>query len=122
MGKLRGLILVAPHGDLVASGEKTVIVKSRPFDMGDAPMLLLQGKQALGRVRLGEGTPIGVAEFRRRRPQHCISEQERLRWWGGHRVLWAYPVVELVPFRRRYEVEYPRGPQVFVRPENLRRR
>ena len=48
-----------------------------------------------------------------------VTEEERRRWWARKTHFWLYPVVSRRRLRAPIPVDYPQGPQVFVRPENL---
>jgi hypothetical protein len=116
----RALILVYPHGDYIASGAKTSLVKSRRYHMEGETLLVVQDKQALGTLRLAAPRVIGLEDFRLQRERHRVSEEERRRWWPRKTAFYSYAVEEFRPLRRPVAVAYPRGPQVFVRPATLR--
>ena len=120
-GVYRGIIIVSPHGDYLADGTKTLIVKSRRFqDAVGKPLLLIQDKMGLGIIRLGSPREIDLAEFRDKTDLHRITEDERRLWWPGKRHLYEYDVVERDIFRRPIPLEYGTGPQVFVTMDRLR--
>ncbi len=117
----RGLVVVAPHGGFIAGGQKTALVKSRRYQMEEETLLVIQNKQALGTLRLAQPQAISLREFRRLRPRHLVSEEERRRWWPRKSVFYLYDIEEFRPLPAPVAVEYPRGVQVFVRKENVRR-
>lgn len=125
----RGLIIVPPHGALLAAGAKTVVIKSRPFRFADGgrrwTLLVLTsagrgGSVALARCELSDPVAITVSEFETLRGAHRITDAERRRWWPGRRTLYAYRVQNLRRLRRPVAVQYGRGPQVTVTPERVR--
>lgn len=112
---LRGLLLVRPHGTLIAQGLKKAVVKSRRFRIEDEPLFLVEDGRVLGVLVLGEPKPIDLEDFRRLRRVHRVSEEERRRWWPEHRELWLYPVRSFQPLSMPYAVDVPRGVQTIIR-------
>ena len=117
----RALVVVSPHGDFIAGGVKTALVKSRRYHMEDEALLVVQNKRALGTLRLAAPRVISLSAFRRSRSRHLVSEEERRRWWPRKTTFFLYDIVEFHPFLTPIAIEYPRGPQVFVRKENVSR-
>jgi len=101
------------------SGQKTALVKSRRYRMEDETLLVVQRKRALGVIRLKAPTEISLSDFRRLRHRHLVTEKERKRWWPRKTVFYLYPVAYVRPLRKPIGVDYPQGPQVFVRKETL---
>lgn len=112
--RLRGLYLVKPHGSLIRGGTKSAVVKSRPFRMAYEPMVLVEGRHALGVVVLSEPIPIDLCTFRALFPLHRITEEERRSWWPGAQTLWLYHVASFRPFPKPLPVEVPAGVQTFI--------
>lgn len=117
----RALVVVAPHGDLIAEGKKTALVKSRRYHMESENLLVIQNKKALGVIKLASPRVVTMAGFRRARGRHLVSEEERRRWWPRKATFYLYDILEFHPLRAPIAVRYPRGPQVFVRRENISR-
>lgn len=117
---LRGFVVVAPHGEWIADGSKTHLVKSKRYKMAGEPLLVIQRKKALAVIVPGEPEEISLAEFKRRRGHHLVSEKERKSWWRNKSKFYYYPIQSVRRLRTPVPVEYPQGPQVFVRPENVR--
>ena len=115
----RVLVVVAPHGGYITSGRKRALIKSRHYRMSGQRLLVVEKKRALGVLVLGPPRPVTLAGFRRARPLHLVTEEERRRWWARKTHFWLYPVVSRRRLRAPIPVDYPQGPQVFVRPENL---
>jgi hypothetical protein len=105
----RVLVVVSPHGDYIAEGAKKALVKSRRYHMEDETLLFAP-------------QVINLATFRRLRGRHMVSEEERRRWWPRKTTFYLYEIAEFHPIVDPIAVDYPRGPQVFVRKENLWRR
>jgi len=116
----RVLVVVSPHGDYIARGLKTALVKSRRYHMEGEVLLVVQNKRAIGTIVLAAPRAITLPAFRRQRSRHLVSEEERRRWWPGKTAFFLYDIVEFRPVAVPVAVEYPRGPQVFVRPSTLR--
>lgn len=116
----RGLVVVSPHGDFIAGGLKTALVKSRRYAMEGEDLLVIQGKKALGTLRLAPPRIISRAAFRRAHARHLVSEEERRRWWPGKALFYMYDILEFHPLAAPVRVEYPRGIQVFARPSSIR--
>lgn len=110
---------MSPHGDFIASGAKTALVKSRRYHMEGETLLVIQKKQVLGTIRVAPPRVITLAEFRRERPRHLVSEKERLKWWPRKTTFYLYDILEFVPVPEPVRIDYPQGPQVFVRRESL---
>lgn len=118
----RGLIIVYPHGTYIKEGSKKLIIKSIKLkNIAGKPLLLIEQKVALGILYLGEPQEITLAEFRKLRDQHLITKKERIKWWKGKRKLYSYKIIKKKIYKRPYKIEYGQGPQVLVKPENVRR-
>ena len=115
----RALIVVAPHGDLIAAGRKAALVKSRRYHMEGETLLVIQSKRAIGTVVLAAPRVITLATFRRQRGRHLVSENERRRWWPSKTIFYLYDIAEFRPLATPVAIDYPRGPQIFVRKETL---
>ncbi len=111
-----GLYLTPPHGELIAKGKKTAIVKS--FDIKqhlDTQLYLLSGDLCYGIIKLKPPVKISTKEFKARYEEHKISEAEKLKWWRDYDTLYLYKVkiIRLYDSPKKYEQK--QGPQVFVR-------
>src|SRR5580658_4361733 len=117
---IRGLILVKPHGMLVASNQKILIIKSKHIStIINYNLLLLENKIGLGIIQLGPPTKINLTEFNKLTPYHRITEKERLTWWPNYTNLYAYPIIKKKFFHRALLLDYPRGPQITVNVPNI---
>ncbi|MDE2100876.1 MAG: hypothetical protein KGL39_26755 [Patescibacteria group bacterium] len=116
----RVLVVVPPHGSLIVNGTKKALVKSKRYRMEDEPLLVVEKKQAIGRIVVGAPRTITLAEFKTLRSWHLVSEEERKRWWGRKTTFYLYPVVSVKKLKKPVPVDYKNGAQVFVRPESLR--
>ncbi len=117
----RALVVVSPHGDFIADGQKTALIKSRRYHMEDETLLVVQNKQAIGTIRLAAPRVVTLPGFRRTRSQHLVTEDERRRWWPRKTAFYLYDIQEFRPLPAPIAIDYPRGPQVFVRKENVKR-
>lgn len=119
MSFYRGLIIVAPHGSWIADGTKSMIIKSVPLrKIANRPLLLIESKKALGIVWLSGPRPISVLKFRQLRSKHRITDPERKKWWK-YRQLYVYDVLRKKIYRKPRKINYPQGPQILVKPENI---
>lgn len=122
MAIFKGLIIVRPHGTYIASGKKTIIIKSIKLKkIINKPLLLIENKIALGIIYLGDLSQISISQFKKERKKHLITEKERLKWWPDKSVLYRYPITKTKIFKRPYRVTYPIGPQVLIDPNNIKR-
>lgn len=115
----RGIILVYPHGSYIADGTKKFIIKSKHYiKCVNKPLLLIENKKALGIIVIEFMGSINLKQFNEKQNLHKISERERKEWWPGYRTLYSYAVVHKTIFTP-ISVEYPPGPQAFIKPENI---
>ena len=111
---MKGLIIVKPHGEMIADGTKTMIVKSVMLtDLIGRPAVLVEGDVGLGEIKLKEPREIDLAEFDKLRDQHQISDNERRRWWPDAKKLYAYGF-EFKAYDKPKRVARERGPQIVV--------
>jgi len=119
-GIYRGLILVAPHGSYIKRGIKRSIIKSVNFpDIAGRPLLLIEGKLALGILYLGDPKAINLEQFKAKKDQHHITEKERIEWWKGKHTLYEYKITKKHMFDKPTRINYKQGPQIVVKPENI---
>lgn len=109
--KAKGLYLVPPHGELIATGRKTAVAKSREFGL-EGDWVLVSGKQAWGNLALGEPEEVSLAEFDSRFPEHQVSVKARLRWWPDAESLWLYGVERFEAYLEPRRVEVRAGVQM----------
>ena len=116
----RGLILVEPYGTYIRKHQKSVIVKSRKVkSIVDENLLLIENKQGLGIIRLGEPEKISLNKFSKMRSKHHITEDDRVKWWPKYRSLYSYPIIKSKFFKIPILLDYPTGPQITVLPNNI---
>ena len=119
---LTGLIIVHPHGTYIASGEKTLIIKSRKFaHIANRPLLLIQDHEILAVIWLDDYTAIDLRKFESLRSQHMITDEERVKWWPAKIELYMYPVIKKQVLASGMPIAYPNGPQVVVKLQNIRK-
>jgi hypothetical protein len=119
--ELRGLYLVPPHGELIASGKKKSIAKSRQFAL-EGKWILVSGKFAYGTMKLGEPEKVSTREFDDKYEDHLVSRQDRLRWWPNARELYLYPVLDFEGYAKPKKVEVPPGVQTVMREVDFKQR
>ncbi|MFQ5910955.1 MAG: MBL fold metallo-hydrolase, partial [Thermoplasmata archaeon] len=109
-------ILVKPHGDLLAKREKTLIVKSKPFErLALLPLFVVQNECIIAEIVLAKPREISLTEFKALRSKHKISEEELGKWWPSVDKLYSYEFQLLEVYDEPIEVAYPVGPQIVVR-------
>lgn len=120
-----GIYLVAPHAQWIWNGKKKLIVKARKFSKQIHRPLVLCGPSFLwGILSLEAPHDISLVDFVRLKKNHQISEEERLKWWPGKQILYAYQF-GFKKFDKPIPWKKPRGVQTFVLdvplPESYRR-
>jgi len=113
--RVRGLYLVAPHGALLATGEKRAVVKARKFKMAGEWLAILEDQRLLGVAKFKAPKALTLEEFRKTYGLHRVSLEERKAWWPGKRKLWLYPVDEIYAYPSPIEYDVPPGTQTFLK-------
>jgi len=115
------MYLVEPHGFLVWSGGKSVIVKKQRYpQMENRPLLLVGPQSAYAVIRLLEPKEINQKQFKRLYPQHRVTDTEAKQWgWSEEESLWTYKVEVLARFSPLIPIAVPSGTQSFVKTENI---
>jgi len=107
-----GLYLVKRHADLIANGEKSMILKSKKYDIANKPMYLISGGEIYGVIELGEPKKIDLDEFKELIGSHMVNEAERIEWWQSYDQLWAYEIASFKPYKEKKHYDYKKGVQV----------
>lgn len=116
----KGLILTYPYGQLVNSGKKTLIIKSKKFTkISNNFMLLIENKVGLGFIILGEPLEINLEEFKKLFSKHKIPESDRKEWWPNYTKLFAYTIIKYKKIDKQILLDYGAGPQVTVNLKNI---
>jgi len=111
-----GLYLSPPHGELIWSGKKNVIVKSiRLSNHIDEPVYLLSGKYCYGIIKMGKSRQINLREFKELSSKHQITDEERRRFWPGKEILYLYPINIIRRWQPPREWKVQKGAQIFVK-------
>jgi len=113
--RVRGLYLVAPHGTLLATGEKRAVVKARKFKMAGEWLAILEDQRLLGVAKFKAPKALTLEGFRKTYDVHRVSREEREAWWKGKRKLWLYPVDEVYAYPSPIEYDVPPGTQIFLK-------
>ena len=108
---LDGLYIVRRHADLISTGQKKMVVKSRELPITGHKMYLVSGNDVLGIIELGDPAVIDLEEFERLRPKHKITETERKQWWPGKDRFYAYPIVHFTAFEPTKHYAHKQGVQ-----------
>jgi len=104
---------------MIYRGEKTLIVKARPYRGMIGKWMILLGDYAYGDILLGGVKEIDLEQFEKLRDRHRISDKEREEWWPGKKKLYAFEFdFNPYPVPRRYVK--PKGIQTFIRNVKLK--
>ena len=109
--KLDGLYLVRRHADLIASGEKKIIIKSRKLPIAGPKLYLITGDEVLGEIELEEPEQIDMKRFSELRIQSLIKESEREEWWKDITKFYSYKIKSFKPFEPPKKYERKQGVQ-----------
>ena len=82
--------------------------------MVGVPLILLSGKVAFGKIKLGTGVKIGPEELKQTSNSHRVSEDEAQGWWPDWKVLYKYPIDSSEMFKKTRPVKVPQGVQKFI--------
>jgi len=119
----RGLYLVPPHGELIATGAKSAIVKSKYvpghklFDLRGDWMLVSKVDGVglgLGDMTLGEPVERSLEDFDTKESRHRVSRVDRMRWWPEYETLWEYPIEGFKEYAEPLAVDVPAGVQTVM--------
>jgi len=113
--ELPGLVLKSPHGRLLASGEKTLVAQSIPFDIKNKEFYIVQEDEVLGIVAFDKMREVTIEDFRKLEEGHKISEAERTEWWPEADKLYIYQISALNKFKEPIKVVRPKDAQTFVK-------
>ena len=114
---LPGIYLKPPHGELIANGEKTLIVKSRKFmKYVGQPLYLVSGDKVYGIIVLKP--PRGPYDANRirtaMRDKHRITDEEWMEWWPNVDEVYIYEFDVKTIFDKPKPIRLPRGVQTFI--------
>jgi len=120
-------LIVSPAwmAEAVLDGRKTLIVKTRPFEIAGKRYLLISERKALGVVTLGKLRDVDLDELKRTIDQHLISEDLRSEWAKAQKgwkkgPFYAWPVKMESKFDAPAETNIGPGPQVLARDVELK--
>lgn len=116
LSKMWGLYLVEPHGELISSGAKRAIVKSKKFTahIGE-PLFLLSGNFCYGIIQLDSPVEINLEQFKTLQKKHRVTGEERKKWWPQATKLYYYPFQVKNFFDPPKRWKFKKGIQVFVK-------
>lgn len=120
-------LIVSPAwmAEAVLGGRKTLIVKTRPFEIAGKRYLLISERKALGVVTLGKLRDVDLDELKRIADQHLISDDVRSDWAKTQKSwkkgpFYAWPVAVESKFDEPVETNIGPGPQVLARDVELK--
>ncbi|MEM4531538.1 MAG: MBL fold metallo-hydrolase [Thermofilaceae archaeon] len=112
--KVRGLYLVPPHGSWLISGEKKAVLKSRPFQMANEWLAIIEDQILLGVAKFSEPIKVPRAKVKEFYPLHRVSEEEIESWWPDAETLYMYMVTDVLAYPAPIQFDTPPGVQTFI--------
>lgn len=115
------MYIVPRHAHMIASGEKTLLVKSKPFKIAGMDFVLItkeEGQEdavALGRVKLGDMKEVTLKQFYKLESKHKITEKEADEWWPDRGTLYTWPIDKFIAYKKPRRIVWTPGVQTFVR-------
>ena len=86
-----GLFLNPPHAKLIFNyGKKTIILPKLFRHAIEQTYYVVQDNECYGAIFIKSAKPISLKEFSDNREEHRITDEEREKWWGDKKVLFAY--------------------------------
>jgi hypothetical protein len=117
----RGIIFTYPHGDYFRQGLKQMNIRAKYLpSILSKNLLVIQNKMALGIVKFTKIIAIKRSEIKKYYKYHHISPTEVNKWWR-HTIkqFYAYKMKTIQIFKKPKPVEYPSGPRILIKPENI---
>ena len=113
-----GIYLVAPHGRLTWEGRKTIIVKSKQFNLEGTWLIVSKENTkglAFGVAEVGPVASVGADKFDALFKQHRVTRKEREKWWADSTKFYLYPIKSFEAFDKPAMVIVPPGVQTIMR-------
>ena len=113
-----GIYLVSPHGRLIWEGRKTIIVKSKQYDLQGTWLVISKENTkglAFGVAEVGPVASVQTSEFDALFKQHRVTRKEREKWWADSTKLYLYPIKSFDAFDKPAMVTVPPGVQTIMR-------
>lgn len=108
-----GLIIIYPYGDLIIQRKKTMIIKSRKFNISNQNLLLIENKKILGIIKLDDFKEVNLHQIKKLYKYHLIPEADHKKWWNKE-ISYAYNINYLHIFKHPILINYTNGPQVII--------
>lgn len=83
MAQLPGIILEAPHAELIWRGIQKSIAKPVQLRHMNEPAYLLADRKCYGIIRLTDAASVTEAQFKARTPEHLVTDEEHKDIWGS---------------------------------------
>ena len=112
--KTDGLYLVSPHAILIYEGLKSIILKSKKFDIANKTFILCDDTFAYGTIVLDEPEEIDETKFNEYADEHLVTPKE-MKKWSWTFPLYAYRIKEFKAYNDPIPVSLPQGIQTFVK-------
>jgi ATP-dependent DNA ligase len=86
-----GLFLNPPHAKLIFNyAKKTIILPKLYRNSIGRTYYVVQDNECCGAINIKSAKPVSLKEFKNTQAEHRITEEEREKWWGDKKVLYAY--------------------------------
>ena len=110
------IILISPHAELVSTGVKTLIVKSRDYS-GECEKTLgfCAGSLVFGTLKMKNPRKVPKSELKELYSAHRVTPEEIEEWWGDVKEFYLYDIYDVSPYDSPRHVDIPPGPQTFVK-------
>lgn len=111
-----GIYLVSPHAELIAAGEKTLIVKSRDFsNQCDQELILCSSGLCFGTLKMKLPREAARDELEELYPLHRITPDEIKDWWPEIKKFYLYDIYDVSIWDKPRHADIPQGVQTFIK-------
>jgi uncharacterized membrane protein (UPF0127 family) len=111
----KGIYLVPPYGELIASGDMCCFAKPKVDDRLVGDRILVSGDKAYGVMRVGVPVEVKVGEFDSLFGQsHQVSRKDRLQWWPEKESLFLYPIEQFISYDEPRDASVRPGVQTYM--------
>jgi len=110
------MYLPAPHAELLAKREKTLIIKEKRYErMERLPVYVGDKSFIWAKIVLAEPEKLTLSDFEQRKEEHRVTDEERKRWWPDAKNFYGYKFQLLEVYFPPKRYKFKRGPQAWIR-------
>jgi hypothetical protein len=92
-----GIMLSEEVVNNVLSGKQKIIINSSQYkNILDRPIYLLSDNKCYGVILLNNSDKISVSKFNELSEKHCLTEEQRKKWWPDKQVLFSYNISKII--------------------------